>query len=104
MDGLLESVNNAVRIKAADVTVHLIAICPATRASRAAFGETEVKHAIRPDAETHTETANRREIHVEALDGVLDSAAALQIAVLPNRLATMFDGAGDLPQQCGLEW
>jgi len=96
MDGLLEPHNNVVCLQTAEVTVKLIAICPTTSASRAGFGDTEPEHAVGPDAKTHAETKNRGEIHVEALDGVLDSTAALQLTVIPNRLAAMLDGAGDL--------
>ena len=103
MDGLLESFNNILRTQASDVTVKLIVICPTSSASRTGLGDTEPKHAVGPEAKIHAETKNGGEIHVEALNGVLDSTAAVQLTVIPNRLATMFDGAGDLPQQGGLE-
>ena len=96
MDSLLEPLNNVVWVQTAEVTVKLIAICPTTSASRAGFGNTEPEHAVGPDAKSHAETKNRGEIHVEALDIILDSTAALQLTVIRNRLSAMLDGAGDL--------
>ena len=104
MDGLFEPLDNAVRIETVEVTVKLIAIGPATGAFRTGFGDAEPENTVRPDAQAHAKTEDRRKIHVETLDGILDGAAALQITMIANRLAATFDGAGDLPQQCGLEW
>lgn len=103
MDGLLESLNHTVRIQAPDVTVKVIAICPATIASRPGLGDTKPDQTVWPDAKTNAESKNRSEIHVEPLSGILDGSATLQITVIPDRLATMFDCTCDLPQQWGLE-